>query len=151
MSLALALVGCIDLEDPQNYGLGIPIDALGTVVARFATPETGLSRADLWAFAATIATDIAPHGKISEPVNFTMNWYGRIDCEKANQICYNAQGQQVPCSATRGPYRETPSVTYNTQQTHDYFAREFNFSVDDTVTIMGMHNLGHLAKNVRYD
>lgn len=136
------------MTNPDNFGLGIPVEALRPVVKRFATPATGLSRADLWAFAATVAADVAPHGNVSSAINFTMNWYGRVDCENANDQCFNDVGARVPCAFTAGPFRPTPSVTFNTKQTFKYFAEQFNFDANDTVTIMGMHNLGHLAKNV---
>jgi hypothetical protein len=127
------------------------VDALDPVVTQFVKPGSGVSRADMWAFAASVAADAAPHGaEVTQPINFTITSVGRVDCENANKKCVNAKGKQVPCSATAGPYRLTPSVNYNAQQTFEYFGNEFDFSQDDTVTIMGIHALGRLAKNVSF-
>jgi hypothetical protein len=134
----------------DNTGLGIPIDAIQPVVEMFALPQYGLSRADIWAFAATVAADVASNGTTPEPIDFTMNWVGRVDCENAHSVCYNSNGHAVSCSYKTGPARTTPSVTFNTQQTFGYFQQYFNFTPEDATAIMGFHTLGKLSKNVRF-
>jgi hypothetical protein len=95
-----------------------------------------------------VGADVANHGTITQPINFTQNWFGRIDCENANSVCLNAAGQSVPCSATAGPHRTLPSPEFNSDQVFSYFATNFGFNEQQTVTIMGAHTCGHLVKNV---
>jgi hypothetical protein len=140
--------GCIDLSDPNNNGLGHPISVLDPVVAEFATPSTGLSRADVWALATMVGADVANHGNITKPINFTQDWFGRVDCENANSVCLNAKGLPVACSETAGPHHDMPSPTFNSPAVFSYFANNFGFTERQTVTIMGAHTCGHLVKNV---
>jgi hypothetical protein len=144
----ILFVGCIDLSDPANNGLAIPISVLDSVVQQFATPSTGLSRADIWALATMVGADVANHGNITQPISFTQNWFGRVDCESANSVCLNANGQSVSCSERAGPHRAMPSATFNSPAVFSYFANNFGFTERQTVTIMGAHTCGSLAKNV---
>ncbi len=121
---------------------------LDPVVQEFATNETGLSRADVWALAVIVGADVANHGTIHQPISFDMNWFGRINCEDANTECFNAQGATVPCSATVGPLRHMPSPEFNSEQVFSYFAQEYGFDERQTVTIMGAHTVGHLVTEV---
>ena len=92
------------------------------MVQKFANNETGLSRADIWALAVTVGVDVADHGSITQPINFTMNWFGRVDCENVNQVCLNMNGEPQPCTSTQGPTRIHASPTFNTDDVFDYFA-----------------------------
>ncbi len=141
--------GCVDLSNPANNGLADPISVLDPIVQQFATLATGLSRADIWAIAAMVGADAANHGQITQPINFTQNWFGRVDCENANSVCLNAAGQSVQCSETLGPNRVIPSATFNTAAVFSYFASNFGFNQRQTVAIMGVHTVGRLLKNVR--
>jgi len=95
-----------------------------------------LSRADIWALAAFVGADVAKHGTITKPITFTQSWYGRVDCEKANSVCYNAKGAKVPCSATAGPHRTLPSTKFDSALTFGYFYDNFGFNERQTITIM---------------
>ncbi len=138
--------GCIDLSDANNNGLANPIQALEPVVAQFATPSSGVSRADLWALASMVAANVAPHGDPVQPVSFTQHWYGRVNCEDANTVCRNTQGQVVACSATAGPGRVMPSINLDTQGVLNYFSNTFGFDTRQTVTILGAHTVGIVQK-----
>jgi hypothetical protein len=138
------------LTNPDNNGLDVPIDVLAPVVQQFATDQTGLSRADIWALAATVGVDVAGHGVVTQPISFTMNWYGRVDCGVANKVCRNFKGVSVPCIAKQGPARVAPSVNLNSEGVMQYFAQNFNFTERQTITIMGAHTVGSLRRAVRY-
>ncbi len=143
-------IGCIDLTNPDNNGLANAIQVLGPIVKQYATDSTGVTRADIWALAAVTAVDVGNHVQVTTPVSFTMPWYGRQDCETANAICRGGSGQQVPCTATEGPYRSMPSVNLNTSGIFAFFANEFGFSQRETVAVMGGHNVGKLVRTVRW-
>ena len=136
------------MSDPNNNGLAEPIAMLKPVVEKYCTKETGLTRADVWAIAAMVGADVAKHGRAS-PIRFTQNWYGRVNCEDANSVCYNAAGHQVECSATAGPYRMMPSTSLNSSGVFSYFNKYFGFNEQQTVCIMGAHTVGHSLKEVR--
>lgn len=115
---------------------------------QFANTSSGLSRADIWALAATVAADVADHGDTTKPINFTMPWYGRVNCEDANTVCHNRFGDITPCSATFGPSRNMASPNLNSNTLFAYFANEFGFDERQTVAIMGVHTVGRLAPTV---
>jgi hypothetical protein len=143
--------GCIDLTDINNNGLAHPISVLEPVVAQFENASMGVSRADIWALAAMVGADVAPHGTTTQPINFTMNWFGRVNCENANTVCTNAQGTAVPCTATVGPARNMPSVNFDSPSLFSYFATEYvSLTQRQVVALMGAHTVGHLMKNVRH-
>ena len=137
--------GCIDLENKDNFGLRTPIEALSDVVEDYVNSDTGLSRADIWALAALVGCDQAQG---SSNVDFSMLWYGRVDCENANQACLDADGEEVPCSATRGPHRGLPNINMRTDNLYGFFQDEFGFNQRDTVAIMGAHTIGKLSPEV---
>jgi len=138
------------LTDVHNNGLAHPIEVLAPVVAQFANATTGVTRADIWALAAAVGADVANHGQTNQPVHFTMNWFGRVNCEDANPVCRDAQGVSVPCSPTVGPARHMPSTSFDSPSLFQYFATEFGFNKRQVVAIMGAHTIGRLAKNVSY-
>lgn len=96
-----------------------------------------------------MGADTADHGQTNQPISFTQNWFGRVNCENANAVCLNANGQSVACSETAGPHRELPSPSLNSDGVISYFAKNFGFNARQTVAIMGAHTCGHLVKNVR--
>jgi hypothetical protein len=141
--------GCIDLENPDNLGFEEPIKALQPIVEKYANVETGVSRADIWALATFVGCNMAQG---SNRVNFSpkhLGWWGRVDCENAGRPCLGKDGQEVECSATKGPHREFPSVNILTDDLYKFFEDEFGFDEEDTVAIMGAHSLGRLEKEVR--
>jgi hypothetical protein len=137
------------LANPDNNGLASPISALETVVQQFEDHTVGVTRADIWALAAMVGADVAPRGTLTTPVNFTQNWFGRVNCEDANTVCRNNQGQVVACSATAGPGHVMASPNFSSQGILDYFSNNFGFDARQTVTIMGAHTVGHMLQSVR--
>jgi catalase (peroxidase I) len=137
------------LANPDNNGLAPPIAALAPVVAKYENKTAGVSRADIWALAAVIGGAVAKNG--GEQVNFTQNWFGRVNCEDANSVCTNAAGAVVSCSATAGPARSLPSPNLDTDGVFSFFNQTFGFDQRQTVAIMGAHTVGRALQNVSSD
>jgi len=133
--------GCIDLSNPDNNGLDIPINALDSIVQKYTVNQnTGLSRADIWGLAALTAADVSQSS--TTRVNFSFSWIGRKDCENVQSNCFDRNNQQQPCTATRGPHRQMPSGDFTTSELLHYFSNEFGFDATQTVALMGAHTLG---------
>ncbi len=136
------------MSNPDNNGIGNAIGVLDPVVQQFANSSTGLSRSDIWALAVTVGVDVADHGTITQPINFTMDWFGRVDCENANEVCRNMFGEVVACISTLGPSRIHAQPTFNSDDVFNYFDTHFGFDQRQTVTIMGAHTVGRMNKTV---
>jgi hypothetical protein len=121
--------GCIDLTNPDNFGLEEPIDALASVVAAY-TREGGLTRADIWAMAAMLAAqDAQPRNR---GVSYEFYWYGRATCSATD--------------GKGGPDRIMPSPDFTTSGLLHFFSSEFGFNARETVAIMGAHSIGTLSQ-----
>jgi hypothetical protein len=94
-----------------------------------------------------VGANAANHGS-AKPINFTQNWYGRLNCEDANTVCTNAAGVTVTCSATAGPARNLPSPNLDSDGVFSFFAQNFGFNETQTVAIMGAHTVGRAVTNV---
>lgn len=129
--------GCVDLSNPDNAGLDIPVNALKTIVEKYTSPAYGLSRADIWALAALVGSEVSQND-----ISFPMEYIGRIDCENAHEICYKDNGNEQPCRDNRGPHRPLPESDMTTSQLLHWFSQHFDFSARETVAIMGAHTLG---------
>jgi Peroxidase len=138
--------GCVDLENPDNFGLADPISALSDVVSRHATTVSGLSRADIWALSAVVGVDMAQRS--DSRIDFDLYWWGLVDCENTGSECLDADQNTVPCTSTRGPHRDLPGINLRTADLYAFFENEFGFNQRETVTIMGAHTLGALATEV---
>jgi len=134
--------GCVDLSNLDNFGMDIPIDALKPIVKQYATPESGLSRADIWALAGLTGVETSQSGSFF--LEFPLQFVGRRDCENSekNEVCRNAQKEIVACSYKTGPYRHMPSSHLDTAELLHFFRDTFDFSARETVIIMGAHTLG---------
>jgi len=132
--------GCIDLTNPENGGLQVPINAMRSIVQAYEGRD-GVTRADLWALAATVGADVL---QTDVRVFMNMDTVGRINCEDANSVCLNEAGVQQECSATRGPHRVIPGMVTNSRDLFDFFNKEFGFSVKQGVALMGAHTIGEL-------
>ena len=120
--------GCVDMTEPDNFGLDIPIDALADVVASYA--RDGLTRADIWAMAAMIGTDDSqPRDNLRD---YDFEWYGRSTCDAAD--------------GKGGDALTMPSVDFNTAELLHFFSTEFGFDERQTVAIMGAHSIGTLSQ-----
>jgi Peroxidase len=113
--------GCVDLQNPSNFGLHIPIDALEPItqiVSQF------LTVGDVWALAGVIA---ANDNQLGTTESFTFDFVGRPMCA----------GNAVRA----GPHREMPKAHFTAQQLVAFFQTNFDFTAQETVAIMGSHSL----------
>ena len=137
--------GCADIDNVDNAGIERIIDALNGTVSRHAID--GISRADIWALAATVGTDFGQRS--NSRVDMNLKWWGRVDCEKTGLPCRAANGAVVPCSAKKGTHRSLPAINLHTHELYNFFLNNFGFNQRDTVTIMGAHTFGVLRMAVR--
>uniref|UniRef100_A0A7S4SA90 Plant heme peroxidase family profile domain-containing protein n=4 Tax=Ditylum brightwellii TaxID=49249 RepID=A0A7S4SA90_9STRA len=128
--------GCVNMDNGDNAGLDVPIDALVPIVEKYAhnahiTAAIGstISRADIWALATLAGVDLAAGGAPSD-VTWSMTHIGRVDCSGAD------------AAGKGGPDPELPSPNLNTHELLDFFEQNFGFSSDETVAIMGAHSIG---------
>lgn len=135
--------GCVDLSNGDNAGLDIPIDALTPIVNQYATPAYGLSRADIWALAALVGSDVSQNANVP----FPMEYIGRVDCENAHDICYKENGvDEQPCQKNRGPHRPLPGPDMTTSELLHWFSLRFDYSPEETTAIMGAHSIGGTSR-----
>jgi hypothetical protein len=135
--------GCIDLTDPENLGLEGVIDVLETVYEQHGDINGNgiISRADVWALAATVA--VATVQSDHDVIDFPFDYWGRRDCDKREEVCLGRAGQPVPCEYKRGPHRNHPSMHIDTASLYHFFASEFDFTVRETIVAMaGGHTIG---------
>lgn len=130
------------MSNPENFGLGKPIDALEPVFARRGGV---LSRADIWALAATVGTDLTqdPVDRIS----FPFEWWGRQDCTEKTE-CRGPDNAVVPCTPKAGPHHEHPTIHLNTADLYHFFLTEFDFNMRESIVAMGAHTIGTLSIEV---
>lgn len=135
--------GCVDLSNPENRGLEGPIDLLEPI---FQEHAASISRADIWALAATVGVDVTqdPHHWIQFPFQ---SW-GRVDCTERVD-CQNEEGSPVPCSPKHGPHHEHPTIHMNTADLYHFFLAEFGFNTREAIVAMGAHTIGTLSPAVR--
>ena len=107
------------MENPDNSGLDVPIDALIRTATFY---QNQLTRADIWALAATTA---ANEMQRSGNVPYRFDYYGR-------ETCGDMEG---------GPDIAMPSNHVTTDDLLDFFSEEFGFTNRETVAIMGAHTL----------
>jgi len=122
--------GCVDLANPDNFGLLEPIDALASVVAAH-TSDGGLTRADIWAMAAMVSAEDAQPNNIAG-FTYIFEWYGRSTCDAAE--------------GKGGPDRTLPSSDLPTSKLLKFFFLEFGLTERETVAIMGAHSIGSLSR-----
>lgn len=130
--------GCIDLDNHDNAGIEPSINALEPIVFRHAID--GVTRADIWALSSIVATDIAQRS--NSRIDFTMNWWGRRTCDSTGQPCFGPDGNQVECSAKKGPHHEFPNNDMHTHELYGFFSDKFGFNQRETIVIMGAHTVG---------
>lgn len=113
--------GCVDLDNPENFGLRRPIEELEPI---FSTYQEYLTRADIWVLAAFVANERAQDPD-DDLVSFPMQFYGRPSCN----------------DPTGGPSRSLPSAHLTSSQVVSFFETTFGFTAQETVAIMGAHTL----------
>ena len=131
--------GCVDLNNPDNNGLREPMEEILPIVEKH---KDHYSRADLWALATLVSADKALNDEL--PVNgtdghlrldsgvgvhFPMLYVGRQDCDGADAM------------GNGGPHVELPGPDLDTHGLLDFFAKDFGFTPDEVVAIMGVHTV----------
>lgn len=111
--------GCVNMNNPGNFGLDEPIDKLTWVAQKFATQ---LTRADIWALAGLT---VAQEYQKDEAVDYEFNYYGRPSCP-------DPKG---------GPDVAMPSAHLTIDGILHFFQTQFGFNERETVAIMGAHTL----------
>lgn len=74
--------GCIDPTVLDNRGLNEPVELLFPLVQKY---QHKFSRADVWAYCAVIATDMAVVENRPDDLHFYMHYVGRKDCDGADE------------------------------------------------------------------
>eukprot|EP00594_Rhizosolenia_setigera_P004248 CAMPEP_0178939192 /NCGR_PEP_ID=MMETSP0789-20121207/67_1 /TAXON_ID=3005 /ORGANISM="Rhizosolenia setigera, Strain CCMP 1694" /LENGTH=326 /DNA_ID=CAMNT_0020617993 /DNA_START=1075 /DNA_END=2052 /DNA_ORIENTATION=- len=123
--------GCVNMDNGDNAGLDVAIDALTSVVNTYES-DTGLSRADIWALSAITATNFGLDRDGGSSTYFEMSYYGRENCAENDP--------------TGGFDHELPPPDLDTDGVLDFFADNFEFSDQETCAIMGAHTLGTLSQ-----
>lgn len=132
------------MSNPANLGMAKPMNALNDVVNQHALD--GVSRADIWALAATVGADVKQDP--SSRIEFPFTTWGRVNCENTGLPCFDENGNSVTCNATAGWHRVHPGDNMFTADVYQFFADQFGFNQTDTITIMGAHTIGTLATAV---
>lgn len=141
----------MDLTNPENVGLGKPIDALQPVAEKF---EAVLSRTDVWMLASLVASELALPFESSD-LTFPLHWIGRQTCESrfaettdpvTGHCGLDFGGNPTPCSSTRGPHVPQPHATFGTASLLEFFETEFGFDAQQVTAIMGAHSVGKMAR-----
>jgi catalase (peroxidase I) len=122
--------GCVDMANLDNTGLNLPIASLAPVVTKYATANTALTRADVWALAGLVAAQNSQGNTTN--FDFPLTRIGR-------PVCANLTNGAPATLA--GPDRKLPSAHVTTQQLLDFFATNFGFNDNETVAIMGAHTV----------
>ena len=130
--------GCVDMNDPENRGLELPVAALEAALAPLTLAY--LTRADAWSLAALVAADASQSTSPSAgagPLDFRFDYVGRENCEDTCEDC-------GPRAGPRG--RKFPDAALHTAELLRFFEEEFGFDARRTVAIMGAHSIGSLSR-----
>jgi hypothetical protein len=123
--------GCVNLAQPVNRGLEKTIAALDGVYRRHSYAAV-LSRADFWAYAGHLGVKLAV-------ANSNAQCFA-ADCHATDPDVIFRFGRR-DCASSPSTTRQDPIPLSAPQDDTAFFAREFGFSVEETVAIMGSHNL----------
>lgn len=133
--------GCLNLaSNPANNGLSPAVEALAPIVTTYENTALGVSRADIWAYAALIGAE-----ESQKDLPFIDNFRaGRANCETRG----TCSGTDPVFCASNGPDEEVdfPSPDLTTHELLDFFDDHFGYTADQTVAIMGAHSLGKTSR-----
>jgi Peroxidase len=137
--------GCINLTHEENFGLLPVIQALSGIVSELENPALGVSRADIWAFAALVAAEVS-----QTDITFLDEFQvGRRNCETVG----TCDSSTTDCTVN-GPDQITDFLPAEatTHELMTYMRDHFDFDADQTVAIMGAHTMGRaLPENSGYE
>jgi hypothetical protein len=136
--------GCVDFTNPDNAGLGVPLEAIGPIVDTY--EPLGLSRTDIWMLAAVVSAAVLQPRET--PIDFPFQWIGRKTCEQLNNNNCGTTflGDPAACTLARGPHREMCHGESGTDTIMEFFRREFNFTGQKVAAIMGAHSIGKMRR-----
>ena len=117
--------GCIDVDVLDNRGLEDPVELLFPLVQKY---RDKLSRADVWAYCAVVATDMAVIDNRPEDLKLHMHYIGRNDCKGADE-----KGFGGPEVVMYEPYLTTHEMI-------QFFHNRFGFDAYESVVLMGVHS-----------
>ena len=156
-----------DIKETDNNGLRHTVEVLEAIytvpsfpgrspVLASSLKDSGKSRADVWALAAIVAVEYGidtNNLKCQEPatVHGCHHLQGEAGCQvKLNSSIPFRTGRAdcVPTDTTR-PYIASktevhPNAVGDGSETLDFFQKEFGFTGQETVAIMGAHTFGRL-------
>ena len=132
--------GCLNLDNPANFGLLPAVRTLAPIVSELENSKIGFSRADIWALAVMISAD-ASQNNIDFVTGFRT---GRQNCETVGTC---SSSDPVFCSE-HGPdtIEDFPSTAFTTHELVSYFSEHFGYGADETVAIMGAHTIGRAMR-----
>lgn len=110
--------GCVNMGNPDNAGLDIPINLLKPIAAAYANR---LTRADVWALAGITSLNF-----LGATPSLPFQFYGR-------ETCNNALVGDTSIVM--------PGAHMTTAELLAFFQKNFGFNSDETVAIMGVHTL----------
>jgi Peroxidase len=117
--------GCVDLSNPSNFGLDVPITALAPIVKQSADY---LTTGDVWALAGLVSVK---QSQVNTSFAFPLQFVGRPHCAGRS---------------TKGPKRQLPSAHLTTKGVVDFFQTAFGFTPQQSVAILGAHTLYVVAR-----
>ena len=134
------------MDNGSNAGLQTAIDIMEDTYATVTADGIDISRADLWAIGGRAAADYGMEGMPNHrDYDSTQTWRtvvkawvskfptfktGRVDCDSATDDGYTTDEHVFPSA-------------HNTfTEVMTYFRREFGFTNNQTVAIMGAHTYG---------
>jgi Peroxidase len=112
--------GCVDLSNPSNFGLDLPINVLAPIVKQSAN---FLTTGDVWALAGLVSVK---QSQVNTSFAFPLQFVGRPHCAGRT---------------SKGPNRQLPSAHLTTKGVVDFFQETFGFSPQQSVAILGAHTL----------
>ena len=118
--------GCIDPTNVDNRGLDEPVELLFPLVQKY---KHKFSRADVWAYCAVVATDMAVVEHRPDDLQFHMHYIGRNDCEGADEKGFG------------GPAVEMYTNHMTTHEMIEFFDQRFGLNPYEMVVLMGVHSV----------
>lgn len=132
--------GCVDLTEPDNNGLEIPMQALSSIVSIYGGDT--LSRADIWALAGLVGAEMTQAQQ-----KFELDYIGRTICEATGQPCLDGDNNPRECREDLGDAHQMPHSNLINHEILEFFADNFGFNAQEVVALMGAHSVGTLTKS----
>jgi len=147
--------GCINMDKDSNAGLQSAINIMEAVWNT--TTANGInieSRADLWAIGGRAAADYGMEGMPNHKdyTGTSQTWSTIVEAWVSNFPTFKYGREDCDSAPYTTDEHEFPSAHDNFTEIMTYFAKEFGFTDDQTVAIMGAHTYGGMDEdNSGYD